>query len=70
MPVQNERMTAMLILSFIVLIIVLVVLAYRNMNQGYTVGSGLFKRSDNNLEKDEHIDVSDYDYYNTSGKMK
>ena len=30
----------------------------------------MFKRDDNNLEKDKHLDVSDYDYYNNKGKLK
>ena len=42
----------------------------RNANHDYTAGSGMFKRDDNNLEKDKHLDVSDYDYYNKKGKLK
>lgn len=53
----------------IVLILFAVVIA-RRANHNYTIGSGLFKNSDNNLEKDEKIDVSDYDYYNTNGKLR
>jgi hypothetical protein len=42
----------------------------RTANHDYTAGSGMFKRDDNNLEKDKHLDVSDYDYYNKKGKLK
>ena len=44
--------------------------ARRNANENYTAGSGMFKRSDGNLKKDEHLDVSDYNYYDDEGKMK
>lgn len=60
----------MFILLWMVVIILFVVIGYRTINHNYTVGSGLFKRSDNNLEKNEHLDVSDYDYYNTKNKFK
>lgn len=61
-------MPALLIL--VVIIVVVVIAALRNANQNYTMGSNMFKNSDNNLEKDEHIDPADYDYYNKKGKMK
>ena len=55
---------------FAVVFIVFAVIALRNMNHNYTVGSGLFKNSDGNLNKDEKLDVSDYNYYNENGKSE
>lgn len=52
------------------LLIVIVVLARRNMNHGYTIGSGMFKMSDDNLEKDKRMDSADYNYYDTKGILK
>ncbi len=52
------------------LLILIVVLARRNMNHNYTIGSGMFKMSDDNLEKDEHLDVSDYNFYDDKGILK
>ena len=54
----------------VVVIIILVVIAIRNANQNYTIGGGMFKNSDNNLNKDEHMDSSDYNYYDKDGKFK
>ena len=54
----------------VVVIIILVVIAIRNANQNYTIGGGMFKNSDNNLNKDEHMDSSDYNYYDKDGKLK
>lgn len=53
-----------------VLIILMAVVRVRNANHGYTIGSGIFKRSDNNLEKDKHLDIADYQYYNSTDKLK
>lgn len=55
---------------FFVVCIVLVAAAIRNANQGYTLGSGMFKSSDGNLEKDKHMDSSEYNYYDKDGKFK
>ena len=55
---------------FAVVFIVFAIIAVRNMNHNYTVGSGLFKKSEGNLYKDEKLDVSDYDYYNKTGKSE
>ncbi len=52
------------------IIVVIIIAGLRNANQGYTIGSGMFKNSDGNLNKDEHLDPSDYDYYNHKGKLK
>ena len=53
-----------------IMIAIFVVLGLRNANQNYTIGSGMFKRSDDNLQKDEHMDASDFNYYNDTDKMK
>ena len=45
-------------------------IARRNINHGYTSGSGMWKNSDNNLEKDKHLDPADYNYYDDKGIMK
>lgn len=58
------------IIAVLVLLIAFVVLARRNMNHNYTIGSGMFKMSDDNLEKDKHLDISDYDYYNKDGNLR
>ncbi len=55
---------------FVIFFIVLLAITRRNANENYTAGSGMFKRSDGNLKKDEHLDVSDYNYYDDEGKMK
>lgn len=54
----------------VAIIVIIVFAALRNVNQNYTMGSNMFKNSDNNLEKDEHVDPADYDYYNKKDKMK
>ena len=54
----------------VVVMLVLIVVSIRNMNHGYTIGSGMFKMSDNNLEKDKHMDSADYDYYKDDGILK
>ncbi len=51
-------------------IVIAVILGIRSANQSYTIGSGLFKNSDYNLDKDKHVDPADYDYYNKKGKLK
>ena len=58
------------VIILVVVIIILVVVGMRNANQNYTIGGGMFKNSDNNLNKDEHMDSSDYDYYDKDGKLK
>lgn len=52
------------------IIVIIMILGYRMANHNYTIGSGMFKNSDNNLNGDEHLDVSDYDYYNKKDKLK
>ena len=48
-------------------ILALIVAARRNMNHNYTIGSGMFKMSEGNLEKGKHVDPADYNYYNNKG---
>ncbi len=50
-------------------IVLAVVLGCRNANHNYTIGSGLFKESDENLQKGEHLDPADYQYYNHQDKL-
>ena len=54
----------------IAVIVIFCGIAFRTINHNYTIGSGMFKSSEDNLEKDKHLDVSDYDYYNKDGKLK
>lgn len=58
------------IVAAVVLILALVIVARRNMNHNYTIGSGMYKMSDNNLEKDKHVDPADFDYYNSKGNTR
>ena len=60
----------MMFVLFLIVMVVLAVVKTRLMDQQYTFGSGMFKNSDNNLHKKDHLDVSDYDYYNDKGKLK
>ncbi len=53
-----------------VVLVVAALLGWRNANHDYTAGSGLFKNSDDNLEKEKHMDASDFNYYNKTGKQK
>ena len=46
-----------LCVAFIVVIILIVVLARRNMNHNYTVGSGMFKMSEDNLQKEGNVAI-------------
>ena len=59
--------------GWLVILVVVVgtgVAKVRNANHDYTAGSGMFKRDDNNLEKDKHLDVSDYEKKKKKGKLK
>ncbi len=55
---------------FIAVIAIFCGIAFRTINHNYTIGSGMFKSSEDNLEKEKQLDVSDYDYYNKDGKLK
>ena len=57
-------------LILVVVVIIFLIVGFRNANHNYTIGSGMFKNSDNNLDRDEHLDPSDYDYYNKKDKLK
>lgn len=63
-------MSPLEIIFLIIAIVIIVIFSIRNVNHGYTIGSGMFKNSDNNLDRDEHVDPSDYEYYNKKGKLK
>lgn len=58
------------IILIILGVVIFALLGLRNANHNYTIGSGLYKNSDNNLNKDEYLDPSDYNYYNTKDKLK
>ncbi len=58
------------VLLFVLFVIVAFILGVRTANQNYTAGGGMFKRSDNNLNKDEHMDASDFNYYDKHDKLK
>lgn len=60
----------MMMLLWIAVGVLLVVGAVRMANHSYTRGSGLFKNSEHNLEKEKHLDVSDYQYYNDKDKLQ
>lgn len=64
---EDHRMEWVFGLLFIALI---VILGIRNANHGYTAGSNLFKSSEANLAGEEHLDPSDYEYYNKNGKFR
>lgn len=60
----------MLMIVWLVIIVLVVIVGIMAANRNYTVGSGMFKKSDNNLQKDEHLDASDYNYYNNKDILK
>lgn len=51
-------------------VVVWAAVAFRNASHNYTVGSGMFKSSKNNLNADEHVDPCDYNYYDNEGKFR
>lgn len=62
-------------LTIILIIIVFVLIFYgfhRSQNESYTWGKGLFKNSEDNLDKDlnKSDDASDYEYFNNKNKLK
>ena len=58
------------VIAAAVILISLIVVAKRNMTHNYTIGSGMFKMSDNNLEKEKHLDSVDYNFYDDKGVLK
>ena len=58
------------IIILIVVVLLLAIVGFRTANHNYTIGSGLFKHSHENLKKDEHLDPSDYNFYDDDGKLK
>lgn len=62
-----------LIIGVVIIVVVFIgmlIVARRNITHNYTIGSGMFKMSDNNLEKDKHLDSADYNFYDDEGLMK
>ncbi len=56
-----------LLLILLIIVAILGIAFFRNCNQDYRIGSGLFKSSEYNLEdKDE---LSDKDYYKEDGML-
>lgn len=51
-------------------VVLFAILGLRKANHDYTLGNALFRNSDNNLQKGEHIDTADYQYYNSDDKLK
>lgn len=52
------------IVTAIIVIILLVVGSKMSRDHGYTIGKGMFKNSEYNLDKDKKSkDVSDFDYW-------
>ena len=52
------------------IVIVMSIAARRTMNHNYTIGSGMFKMSEENLRKHDHMDSSKYNYYDEKGILK
>lgn len=50
----------------IIVIVLLIISAKMSKDQGYTIGKGMFKNSEYNLDndKDKPKDASDFDYWN------
>ena len=66
-----RKAVLMMTVGFIVIAFVFaMVIRARKADQNYTIGSGLYKDSDYNLEKQRHADACDYNYYNDTDKLK
>lgn len=59
-----------IIIILVIVIVIGIIAGIRNANHSYTIGSGMFKDSDDNLNKDKKLDASDFDYYNKKDKLK
>ena len=57
-------------ITFAVLAVLMGIVGARAARHDYTAGSGMFKKGDENLKKDEHMDSSDFDYFYDKGHMK
>lgn len=53
---------------FVVIIILVVFARVLSQNINYSIGSGMFKNSENNLDEPE--DISDKDYFDKDGMLK
>ena len=58
------------IIVAVVIFILIMAVARRNMNHNYTHVKGMFKMSEYTLDKDEHLDPSDYNFYDDDGLKK
>lgn len=59
-----------IIIILVIVIVIGIISGIRNANHSYTIGSGMFKYSDDNLNKDKKLDASDFNYYNKKDKLK
>ena len=59
-----------IIIILVIVIVIGIISGIRNANHSYTIGSGMFKNSNDNLEKGKHVDISDFEYYNKEDKLK
>ena len=57
-----------LIIGIIIVAVLIVAAAGKAMKINYSIGSGLFKHSENNL--DEKEELSDKDYFDKDGLLK
>ncbi|MEE1283014.1 MAG: hypothetical protein UHK60_12330 [Acutalibacteraceae bacterium] len=57
------------LIIFVVVILIIAIAYSRSMNDNYHAGSGMFKNSEYNIDKEEK-DISDVEYFNRDGKMK
>ena len=58
------------ILLLLAAVVLFVVIGIRQANHNYTIGSGMFKSSDDHITGQRQKDASDFDYYNDTDKMK
>lgn len=59
-----------LIIILVIVIVLGIIGGTRNANHNYTIGSGMFKDSNDNLSKEKESDASDFEYYNQKDKLK
>ena len=59
-----------IMITFAILALVMGIVGGRAARHDYTAGRGMFKKRDENFKKDEHMDSSDYNYFDDEGNMK
>ncbi len=57
-------------IALAVIFIIMIVVKSRNMDKDYTLGKGIFKNSEHNIELEKNSDISDNNYYNDTDKLK